>query len=144
MGRIFSSLRLQPHPLHQPLVLGLQLHQGLCRPQRRDDRTRFAPAEGLEILHPQLERLTPHASQQGCDFVRDHVVDVADEAQRHMIVLGVDPARAGQSAAQNRERLPDVGGNFETGKKARHDTIGMLESAYRAARGDSHLPMAFT
>src|SRR3979411_251254 len=96
-----------------------------------------APPEGLEILPPQRERLTPYASQQGCDFVRDHVIDVADEAQRHMVVLGVNPAGAGQSAAQHGERLPDVGGNFETGKKARHGTIGMLGPAYRTARADS-------
>ena len=29
------------------------------------------------------------------------VIDVADEAQRHVIVLGIDPARAGQAAAQH-------------------------------------------
>ena len=144
MRRVFSSLRLQPHPLHQPLVFGLQLHQGLGRPERGDDRARFAPAEKLEILHPQFEPLAPHASQQGRDFVRDHVIDVADEAQRHMVVLGVDPAGARQSAAQHGERLPDIGGNFETGKKARHGTIGMRGPAYRTTRANSHLRMAFT
>ena len=55
--------------------------------------------------------------------MRDRVVDVADEAQRHVIVLGIDPARAGQAAAQHRERLRDVGGDFETGEQAGHGSV---------------------
>ena len=112
MRDVFAPLRLEPDPLHQPLVLGLQLHQRLGRSERGHDRARLAPAERFEILHPQLERLAPHASQQGGDLVRDDVVDVADEAQRHMIVLGIDPARTRQPAAQRGERLADVGREF--------------------------------
>ena len=52
--------------------------------------------------------------------MRDDVVDVADEAQRDVIVLGIDPARARQTAAQHGERLAHVGGNFETGEEAGH------------------------
>jgi len=55
--------------------------------------------------------------------VRDDVVDVADEAQGHVIVLGIDPARARQPAAQRGERLADVGGDFETGEEARPGTM---------------------
>ena len=50
----------------------------------------------------------------------DCVVDVADESQRQVIISRVDPSRARQSATQGRQRLSDIGRNFDSGKKARH------------------------
>ena len=62
------------------------------------------------LTRPSIER----------DFVGDRVVDVADEAQRQVIIFRIDPARARQPAAQHRQRLADIGGDFETGEEARH------------------------
>src|SRR5712691_8637102 len=115
-----AAFRLEPNPLHQPLVLGLQLHHGLARPERGHDGARLAPAEGFEILHGELECRAPHPPQQRCDLVRDHVVDIADEAQRDVIIFGIGPARARQPAAERGERLRDVGRDFKTGEEARH------------------------
>jgi hypothetical protein len=46
--------------------------------------------------------------------VRQRVVDVADEAQRQVVVLGIDPARAGQAAAHHRQRLGDLLRDFKS------------------------------
>src|SRR6185436_14801483 len=54
------------------------------------------------------------APEQRSDLARGLVVDIADEAQRQMVVLRIDPARARQAAAQHGEHLRDVFGNFET------------------------------
>ena len=52
--------------------------------------------------------------------MRDDVIDIADEAQRQVIILRINPARARQSAAQHAKRLPDIGRDFDSGEKARH------------------------
>ena len=63
----------------------------------------------------------------------DFVVDVADEAQCQVIVLRIDPARTRQSAAQRRQRLPDIGRNFDTGEETRHgETFNYDPRAARA------------
>src|SRR5271165_4645089 len=138
MRRVFASVRLQSYSLHQPLVLGLQLHQRLHWSQRCHDRPRLASAERFEFLHAQFERLAPHTGEQRGNLVGDDVIDVTDEAKSHVIVLGIDPARAGKPAAQGGERLRDAGGDFETGKQAGHDTIAwrdlMARWTYRTSR----------
>ena len=50
------------------------------------------------------------------------VIDVADEAQREVIVLRIDPARTRQPAAHHGKRLGDLRRNFETGEQTWHDT----------------------
>src|SRR5260221_7773119 len=138
MRRVLASLRLKPDPLHQPFVFGLELHQSLLPRERRHDRARPAPAEAFEIVHPQFERLPAHPAQHGRDLVRDNVIDVADKAQRHVIVLGVDPARAREPATQQGQRLANIERNFETGEEARHENNGSPACAYMTTRGDSH------
>src|SRR5512144_352027 len=60
------------------------------------------------------------AAKHGGNLVGDHVVHVANEAQRQVIVFRTDPARARQSAAEHAERLPDIGWNFDTSEETRH------------------------
>ena len=55
-----------------------------------------------------------HAPEQAGNIARERVVDVADEAQREMIIFRIDPARARQTAAHHGERLADVTRNFKT------------------------------
>src|ERR1700746_2596077 len=135
MRRVLASLRLKPDPLHQPFVLGLELHQSLLRRERGHDRAWPASAEGFEIVHPQFERLTAYPAQHGRDFVRDNVIDIADKAQRHVIVLRVNPARARKPATQHGQRLANIEGNFETGEEARHGNSGSSASAYMTTGG---------
>ncbi len=79
-----------------------------------------------------IERAALDAAEHQGDFLCDHVVDVADEAQRQMIIFRIDPARARQSAAQHAERLANVGGDFDTGEEARHGRLPIHDA--RAAR----------
>src|SRR2546430_9173020 len=138
MRGVLASLGLEPAPLHQPFVLGLELHQSLRSRERGHNRARPAPAEGFEIVHPQFERLPAHPAQHGRDLVRDNVIDVADKAQRHVIVLGVDPARTREPATEQGQRLANIERNFETGEEARHENNGSPACAYMTTRGDSH------
>ena len=66
---------------------------------RSDQGTRLAAAEGGEPIKAQFERPALNAPEQAGDIARERVVDIADEAQREMIVLRIDPARPGQTAA---------------------------------------------
>src|SRR5256886_17606877 len=56
-----------------------------------------------------------------------------------MIILGVDPARAGQTAAQHAELLADIGGDFEAGKDAGHGNLKWLRFG-SDEQADSHGP----
>ena len=51
------------------------------------------------------------------------VIDVADEAQRQMIILGIDPARARQPAAHHGKRLGDMRRNLKSSEQAGHDDL---------------------
>ena len=50
----------------------------------------------------------------------DHHVDVADEAERQVVVLRVDPAGAGKPAAQKRQALGEFVRDLDPGEQARH------------------------
>ena len=75
---------------------------------------------GTPLRPPQLERAAAHTAEQRGDLACHAVIDVADEAQRDVVVFRIDPARAGQAAAQHREGLRDLGRKFEAGEKTRH------------------------
>ena len=139
MRRVFASLRLQSDALHQPFVLGLHVEQGLRLRHRSDHRARLAAAERGQPLQIQIERAALDAAEHQGDFLRDHIVDVADEAQRQMIIFRIDPARARQTAAQHAERLSDIGGNFDTGEETRHGELPIHDAARRAHGGDQLL-----
>jgi hypothetical protein len=64
-----------------------------------------------------------HAAEHAGDLMRQRIVDVADEAQRQVIILGVDPARPGQAAAHHGERLGNGRWNFQTGKQTGHHLL---------------------
>jgi len=70
----------------------------------------------------------PHPVERVGDVVGDMALDVADEAQRQMIVLDVHPARAGQAAPEQGKGERGVARNFEGGEKTRHDEPPFIES----------------
>src|SRR5215510_12986668 len=122
MGRELAPLGLEPNPLHQPLVLSLQLHQPWSLRQRRDHRARTTPAERGQSIEPQFEWRATDLAKQRCNLVRQRIVNVSDEAQGYVIILGIDPARSRQSAAQHRKRLGDIWGKLKSGENSRHGT----------------------
>ena len=96
----------------------------------------FLRAEGGEAVDAQLEAGAADPAE-GVGDVAGHVhVDVADEAEREVIVLLVDPAGAGEAAAEEGEALPDLGGDFDAGEQARHGylLLRIATSQHHAAR----------
>ena len=120
MRRELAPFGLEAQALHQPFELGLQFHQRLDRLDPDDDRARLASAKCRQSAEPHLEAAPLHAVEQQRDLVRQPIVDIADEAQRDVIILRVDPARSRQPAPQQCQRLADFAGDFQTDEQARH------------------------
>ena len=80
------------------------------------------PPNERQLAEAHLEAAAPHAVEQRGDVVREAIVDVADEAQRDVVVFRVDPARAGQAAAQQRQRRRDLARDFQADEQAGHLT----------------------
>src|SRR6185312_3590609 len=102
MWREFAAFRLEPDALHQAFVLCLYIEQGLRRGDTGDDRTRLAAAERDQSLHIQFKSATFHASEHRRNLMCDVVIDIPDESQGQVIIFWIDPASAGQPAAQGR------------------------------------------
>ena len=113
MRNIFPPLGLEAEPLQQPLLLGLQFKQRRDGRGRRNQSARLAAAEGREPVEPQLERPAMDASKQAGNVARQRIIDVADEAQRQVIIFGIDPARPRQTAAHHRKRIGRRGAVFQ-------------------------------
>src|SRR5664279_1648522 len=64
MGRVFTAFGLKPDALHQPLLLGLRIKQGLRRRYRRDHRARLTAAERRQSFKIQFESITLDAAEQ--------------------------------------------------------------------------------
>jgi hypothetical protein len=84
-------------------MLGLQLHQRLVRRHRSNDRARLAAAKRRQPVDLDFEGAPPHLPEQQSDLARDRVVDITDEAQSDVVVVGINPARPGDASAQRRE-----------------------------------------
>jgi hypothetical protein len=75
-----------------------------------------------------------HAAEEACDFVGQRVIDIADEAQRQVLIFGIYPAGAGQAAPHYGKRLGDGRRNFETGEQAGHDKLQLVLAIRRLRR----------
>src|SRR5690242_12626110 len=89
---------------------------------------RLARAERADAVETQRELAAADAAKLAGDFVGVVQVDVADEAERQVIVLGVDPARARQAAAEERQAVADIARNFDAGEETRHGVFLLSES----------------
>ena len=71
-------------------------------------------------LTAEVSRYLLHRRMEDVLMMIDHdrdFIDVADEAERDVVVFGIDPARSGKTAALEREGGLDVVGDFEAGKE---------------------------
>src|SRR4051794_4858883 len=119
----FSPLRLEPDPLDDPFLLTLKLSQCRRSPHAGDDRVRLVAAERVEACERQVEARPVDALQRSADLLGCPLVDVTDEAEGDVVVFRVDPARSGQSAAEQREREGEGGGDFQGGEETRHASL---------------------
>jgi hypothetical protein len=68
------------------------------------------------------------------DVPRGRIIDIADEAQGQMVVFGVDPARARESAAQHGKVHCENGRDFETRKKTGHGSLLSVRGSSEPSR----------
>ena len=104
------------------VTCGVYLRPSASRPTRRNRRSCSAcrsisawlgatvatrargrrPPNEVRAVEAQLELGPPHHPERGGDLMRHHVIHIADEPQGHVVILGIDPARARQPATQHR------------------------------------------
>src|SRR5690606_29306948 len=93
----------QAEPLADTLDFRLQALEIGRRGDARPYGMGFLAAEGADARKRQWERGPPHPVKGVGDFVSDMAFDVADETERDVVVLHVDPSCAGEAAAQQRK-----------------------------------------
>src|SRR5690606_7827849 len=84
------------------------------------ERVRFPGPEGADAGKAQQESGTLDPVQGRGGFLGDMSFDIADEAQRQMIVLGIHPSRAGKPASQERQGKNGVAGYLKCHEKSWH------------------------
>ena len=83
----------------------------------------------------------PDVGERLGDVARGARVNVADEAQRDVVVLGLEPARADDAPARQRHLAHDGFRQFQGGKQARHGRALLpLELCDANLRADDYLP----
>src|SRR4051794_7067709 len=123
MRREFAPLRLEPYASHQTLMFGLQFLKRRRGSDQRDDRARPVSAESRQGIELDLESLAPDLAEDEGGLARDGFIHIADEAQRDMIIFGIDPARPRQTATRAGNHASYVGGDFQGGEKTRHGKL---------------------
>src|SRR5215471_21763753 len=94
----FAAFRVKPDALHHPLKLRLQLDQRLAWHDGSNHGARLTSAEARQALQRHLEWLAIDPDQHGSDLVGGRAVDIADESQGDVVIVGIYPAGAGEAA----------------------------------------------
>jgi hypothetical protein len=100
-------------------MLGLQFGELGRGVGAHDDGVLLARAERSDLGEPQPERAAADARQGRGDLFGDMHVDVADETERQMVVVRIDPAGAGKAAAEIGQALADLDWNLDPGEEPR-------------------------
>ena len=101
-------------------MFGLQVGQGRRKPCCGNERPWLCAAERVESTQRHRERRPADQGQRVVNVVGDGAIDVADEAERDVVVIDIDPARAAQAATDHAEFRGKRLGQCETREEARH------------------------
>ena len=83
---------------------------------------RLLGPEGADAGEAELEARPLHPVEGGDELVGEAALDIADEAQRDVIVLDVDPPCRGQAAAQEGQGEGRVARDLDGCEQSRHQT----------------------
>src|ERR1700683_1331518 len=117
---VFARLGFNSDTPQAALLFGLQIHQRRLWLHLGHDRARLVAAKPAQSFEANGRRRPADVAEGLVDVPSGARVDVSNESQRHVIVLGLEPARADDSAAQERELTNDGVRQFEAGEQARH------------------------
>src|SRR5262245_65865876 len=126
MRLVVAALRRQPRLARRALIGSSQSFEPLRRPDAGEDGPRLAAAETAETGHLELERRRHDLAERRLEVPRRGPVHIADEAQGEVIVLGIDPARAGEPGTKHGQALGDAFRNLDGGKESGHWRSGSL------------------
>ena len=123
MGMKLSRLGLEANAAHRAFVAALQHAQGLRHFDARPQGVRPRAAEFADALQLDLERRDGNERQRRVDIGRDVLGHIADETQRDVEIIALDPARAFEPLLQPRQLLGRRVGNFQRCEEADHDVV---------------------
>ena len=128
MGFEPALLRRIPGAHNGGLDPGLETVEGLARLDAGPDRPRLAQlAEMTDTGERQGEGRRLHRAKRRIDILSPVFRNLTDEAQCNVIVVGLDPACAGNAAFHRGERLAQRFGKAEADKEADH-ALGPVRS----------------
>ena len=108
-----AALGRQPGLARRALVGAAQRLQPLRRLNVGKDRARLAAAETAQAVQPEIEWRRHDLAESRSEVARRMSVHIADEPQRQVIVLRIDPARPRQPGAQQRQTVGDAWWNLD-------------------------------
>jgi hypothetical protein len=101
-------------------LFGLQIHQRRLWPHLGHDRAWLVTAETAQPFEANGRPRPTTIGEALVDIASGARINVANESQRDVIVLGLEPARPDDSAAHERKLTNDGVRQFEAGEQARH------------------------
>jgi len=115
-----SPLGRKPSLAGGPLIRSAQGGKPFGRRESGKNRARFVAAEAAKPVQLELEGSGGDLAQGEREVMRGRAVDIADEAEREVIVLGINPARAGEPRAEQRQPRGDALRNLDGGEESGH------------------------
>src|ERR1700674_431866 len=134
MGREFAWPWRDADAPHESFLLRLKLEQRGGIPGPGDERPGLGATKRAQAFDRHRKSRLPDFFEDRMDVPRGRIIDIADEAQRQMIVFGVDPARARESAAQHGKVHCEIGRDFETRKETGHGSLLSVRGSSEPSR----------
>lgn len=134
VGSEFARLGRNADAPHEPLLFGLKFDQGGSRLGPGDEDPGLGAAEGTQLLDRHGEWRPPDFLEGRMDVACGRIVDIADEPQGQMVVFGIDPARAGNAAAQHGKVHREIGRDFEAREQTGHGSLLSMPRSRESSR----------
>src|SRR4029450_94205 len=115
-----APLGRKPSFARGALVGPAQCGKPVGRRKPGKDRARLVAAEAAKPVELELERSSSDLAQGEGEVMRDRAVDIADEAERQVIILGIDPPCAGEPRAEHRQSRGNALRNLDGGEESGH------------------------
>jgi len=137
MGRELARIGGNVKPLADTFDFRLQSVEVRRWGYTRIDAVRLFGTESIDTRQVEHEFRPPHAIKRIGNLVGHVAFHISDKTQRYVVVFDINPACAGETASQQRERKRGVARDFEGSEKTRHKASSSKRSMpeRRASKG---------